>query len=45
MICEEENILNLQIEGQPEFFLSISDPVFPCATDASADAEVPVAYA
>ena len=45
MICEGENILNLQIEGLPEIFLPISDSVFPYATDASADAEVAVAYA
>jgi hypothetical protein len=45
LICERERILNMQIEGLPEFFMPISDPVFPYATDASADAEVPAAYA
>ena len=45
VICEKENILNLLIEGQPELFLPISDPVFPYATDASAYAKVTVAYA
>ena len=45
VICEGENILNLQFEGLPEIFLPISDSVFPYATDASADAEVTVAYA
>jgi hypothetical protein len=45
VICEGEYILNLQIEGLPENFMPISDPVLPSATDASADAEVPVAYA
>ncbi len=33
VICEEENTLNLQIEGLPAFFLYISDPVFPYATE------------
>ena len=43
--CEGENIPNLLVEGLPENFLPIFDPVFPYATDASADAEVTVAYA
>ena len=43
--CEGENILNLQIEGLHDFFLPISDPVFPYATNASADAEGTDAYA
>jgi hypothetical protein len=42
--CEEENIPNFIVEGGPENFLPIFDPVFPYATDASADAEVTVAY-
>ena len=33
VICEEENTLNLQIEGLPAFFLYISDPVFPYAIE------------
>ena len=45
VIYEGENITYLQIEGQPKKFLPISDPVSPYATDASADAEVTVAYA
>jgi len=45
VINEGYNIINLQIEGQPEFFLPISDPVSPYATDAYTDAEVTVAYA
>ena len=45
LICEGENILNMQIEGLLEMFMPISDPVFPYATDASADDEVPAAYA
>ncbi len=45
MIYEGQNINNLQIEGQPDFFLPISDPVFPYATNALADDEVTVAYA
>ena len=44
VIYEGENITNLQIEGQPEFFLPISDPVFPYVTNASVDAEVTIAY-
>jgi hypothetical protein len=35
----------MQIEGLPEIFMPIFEPVFPYATDASADAEVTVAYA
>ena len=42
---EGENIPNLQVEGLREHFLLVLDPVFPYATDASADAEVTVAYA
>ena len=42
--CEVETISNLLVEGGPEFVLPIFDSVFPYATDASADAEVPVAY-
>ncbi len=41
VIYEEENIVNLKIEGQPKTILSISDPM----TDASADDEVTIAYA
>ncbi len=44
-ICEGEYILNLQVEGLPECFMPISDPILPYAKDASTDAEVPVAYA
>jgi hypothetical protein len=42
--CEGETIPNLLVEGGPEIFLPIFDSVFPYATDASADAEVTVAY-
>ncbi len=45
LICEGETILNMQIEGLPENFMPIFDPVFPYATDTSADVEVPAAYA
>jgi hypothetical protein len=45
VICEGENILNLQIEGLPKKILPIFDPAFPYAGDASADVEVIVAYA
>ncbi len=43
--CEGETIPNLQVEGGREIFLPVFDPVFPYVTDASADAEVTVAYA
>ena len=43
--CEGENIPIFLVEGLPEIFLPIFDPVFPYATDASVDAEVTVAYA
>ena len=42
--CEEENISNLQVEGLPANFLSLFDPIFPYAKDASTYAEVTVAY-
>ena len=42
--CEGETIPNLLVEGGPENFLPIFYSVFPYATDASADAEVTVAY-
>jgi hypothetical protein len=42
--CEGETIPNLLVEGGPENFLPIFDSLFSYATDASADAEVPVAY-
>jgi hypothetical protein len=45
VICEGEHITNLQVEGLPEFFLPISDPLLPYATDALTDDEVTVAYA
>ena len=45
LIYEGESILNMQIEGLPENFMPIFDPVFPYATDASADAKVHAAYA
>ena len=45
MIGEGEKIINMQIAGIPEIFMPISDPVFPYATDASADVEVLAAYA
>ena len=45
LIWERENIFNMQIEGLSGIFIPNFDPVFPFATDASADAEVPAAYA
>ena len=45
VICEGNKIQNFQIEGLPKIYLPISDQLFPYATDASADAEVTVAYA
>jgi hypothetical protein len=45
VICEGEYIPNLQVEGRPEFFLPISDPVLQYATDAPTDVVVTVAYA
>jgi hypothetical protein len=45
VIYEGGNINNLQIEGQPEFFLPFSEPVFPYVTHASVDVEVTIAYA
>ncbi len=45
VICGGDKIPNFQIEGLPEIYLPISDQLFPYATDASADAEVTVAYA
>ena len=45
VICEGDKIPNFQIEGLPEIYLPIFDQLFPYATDASADAEVTVAYA
>jgi hypothetical protein len=45
LICEGENILNLQIDGLRGIVITISDPGFPYATDASADVEVSAAYA
>ncbi len=44
-MCEGENIPNLHVEGHLELFCPDFDPVLPYATDASADAEVTVAYA
>ena len=44
-ISEGEHLFNLQFEGPPENSLPISDPVFPYATDASADTKVNVAFA
>ena len=43
--CEGENIPNLQVKGGREMFLTVFDPVFPYATDASTYVEVTVAYA
>ena len=45
VICEGEYISNLQVEGLPENCMPISDPVLSYAAYASADVEVPVAYA
>ncbi len=45
VICKGNKIRNFQIEGLPEIYLPISDQLFPYATDASADAEVTIAYA
>jgi len=45
VFCEGEYILNLQVEGLPECFMPISDPLLPYATNASADDEVLVVYA
>ncbi len=42
--CEGETIPNLLVEGGPEIILPIFDSAFPYATDASAYAEVTVAY-
>ena len=42
--CEVETIPTVLVEGGPENFLPILYSVFPYATDASADAEVTVAY-
>ncbi len=44
VICEGENITNLQVEGLHELFWPVFDPVLPYMTDASADAEETVAY-
>ena len=43
--CEGENIPNLQVEGLPEIFLPVFDPVLTFATDAILDVEVAVPYA
>ena len=45
VLYEEENIVNLQIQGQPKFFMPISDPVISYVTNTSADAEGTDAYA
>ncbi len=44
MTCEGETIQNLLVEGGLENFMPIFDSLFPYATDASADDEVPFAY-
>ena len=40
--CEGETIPNLLVEGLPENFLPIFDPVFPYAPDAVEDAEMTI---
>ena len=42
--CEGRNIPNLQVEGLPEIFLPVFDPVLTFATDVISDAEVAVPY-
>jgi len=42
--CEGENIPNMQVEGLPEIFLPVFDPVLTFATDVISDAEVAVPY-